>query len=281
MLDVMATIIPSRACSPDAPELRTRATKILPAKQFLIMLLLFSPGCVRPQITEAKKSVPLGGVQHTQRLDKTISKKVTCDYLLYLPVGYGGKEQAWPLILFLHGAGERGNDLDKIKDIGPLAYAKKHRDFPFVILAPQCPLGTDWSPELLFELLEDVKSRYLIDADRVYLTGYSMGGWGTWNTAMRWPELFAAIAPVCGRVIPMMCGNLWRTPVWVFHGRQDDVVPFENSAEMVGYLRGMENKEVRFMAYDDLGHYCWNRVYNTDALYEWFLSNKLKQPGQQ
>lgn len=247
----------------------------------LVSMVLFWSGCVEPKERIMKFKPASSPGQHSQAFKKTITRTVSCQYLLFLPEGYGRKEQKWPLMMFLHGAGERGDDLNKIKNIGPLAYAKKHKDFPFVVLAPQCPLGTDWSTELLVELLEDMTSRYPIDTDRVYLTGYSMGGWGTWNTAMRRPYLFAAIAPVCGRVVPMMCGNLWRKPIWVFHGKQDECVPFKCSVEMVDYLRGMENKEVRFTAYDDLGHYCWDSVYNTDQLYEWFLSHSLKDSKQE
>jgi predicted peptidase len=221
----------------------------------------------------ASRPAPLGGGHNT--LDREIRKRLQVRYLLHLPAEYDpAGSRRWPLIVFLHGAGERGNDLDKIAGFGPIRYAREHADFPFVVAAPLCPVDRDWSPELIATLIEEIEAGCAVDPDRVYLTGYSMGGAGTWETAMDDPHLFAAVAPLCGRVIPLMSGRLWRTPVWVFHGEKDSVVPFSQSAEMVEILRGMGNEEVRFTAVPNADHEIWPSVYADPALYQWFLEHR-------
>lgn len=205
-----------------------------------------------------------------------VTKEVNLKYTIFLPDSYEetGKQKKWPTILFLHGAGERGDDINKIKNMGPLGYAQKTSGFGFIVVAPQCPLGRQWEPDSLIALLDNVQLNYHIDPDRVYLTGYSMGGAGTWALAMDHSDRFAAIAPLCGRVIPLLCGNLWQKPVWVFHGEKDDVVPFSQSQEIVGFLKGMGNEKVKFTTYPDMGHEIWYTVYSNPELYKWFLSNK-------
>lgn len=211
-------------------------------------------------------------------LDREICKRVQTRYLLHLPADYAADgDTRWPLIVFLHGAGERGNDLDKIGGLGPMQHARGQAAFPFVVVAPLCPRDRDWSPELIATLIEEIIAGCAIDPDRVYLTGYSMGGAGTWETAMDYPHLFAAVAPLCGRVIPLMSGRLWRTPVWVFHGEKDSVVPFAQSVELVDILRGMGNTRVRFTTYPDADHEIWPTVYAEPELYRWFLEYRRGQ----
>jgi len=118
-------------------------------------------------------------------------------YLLYLPEKYPKKRELYPLILFLHGAGERGTNLELVKMHGPPKLAE-NQDFPFIIVSPQCPLNQRWNVELLHELLENIMVQYQVDPHRIYLTGLSMGGYGTWALAAAHPDKFAAIAPICG-----------------------------------------------------------------------------------
>ena len=144
--------------------------------------------------------------QTTEVLDKQITTTVTCEYLLYLPKDYGKSERKWPLVLFLHGAGERGANLDLVKTHGPPKLIQQGKEFPFIVVSPQCPQGI-WWPEIvdtLAALLDEVRENYAVDSDRVYLTGLSMGGYGTWTLACRYPERFAAIAPVCGGGLPFL-----------------------------------------------------------------------------
>jgi predicted peptidase len=136
----------------------------------------------------------MGASQSAETLNKQIVKPLTCEYLLSLPKGYGEKDQQWPLMLFLHGAGERGSDLNLVKQHGPPKLIEQGKDLPFIVVSPQCPTGL-WWPELLDTLnalLDEIESKYDVDPSRVYLTGLSMGGFGSWSLACDQPERFAA-----------------------------------------------------------------------------------------
>ncbi|MET0394618.1 MAG: prolyl oligopeptidase family serine peptidase [Chitinophagaceae bacterium] len=199
---------------------------------------------------------------------------VETQYLLYLPNHYADDTlQRWPLMVFLHGAGERGNDVEKLKANGPPMLAAQGKQFPFIIVSPQARENTTWKPDQLVTLLDDIKSSYRVDADRVYLTGLSMGGFGTWDLAMKFPERFAAIAPVCGGGDTTTVRTLRHMPVWCFHGAKDDVVPLWNSENMVNALRRY-NPSVRFTVYPDANHDSWTATYNNDSLYSWLLAQR-------
>ncbi len=125
------------------------------------------------------------------------------EYLLYLPEGYAEQEASWPLLLFLHGAGERGDSLDLVNVHGPPKLIEQGQGFPFIVVSPQCPVEQRWSVKTLDKLLNDIAAQYRVDEDRIYVTGLSMGGFGTWNLAARFPHRFAAIAPICGGGVEM------------------------------------------------------------------------------
>ncbi len=198
-------------------------------------------------------------------------------YLSYLPKGYDADPTIkWPLIICLHGGSRRGSDLKKLYADGIPDQIYRGRDFPFVIVAPQCPEHIRWSTENWFEsFYDDVIGKYRIDLDRVYLTGNSLGGAGTWYLAARYPEKFAAIAPLCGFTSHMdyISENIARLgdmPIWAFHGKMDTVVPFEETERMVGMLEG-KNKELRFSIDPAAGHGIHWQVYPGQELYDWFL----------
>ncbi|MBN2558127.1 MAG: prolyl oligopeptidase family serine peptidase [Clostridia bacterium] len=197
--------------------------------------------------------------------------------LLYIPDEYK-EEEKHPLLLFLHGAGERGPDTEAVKKHGPPKLIEAGSDFPFIMAAPQCPAGSWWSSELhrLHGLLESLKARYNVDEDRIYLTGLSMGGYGTWDMAMEYPGTFAALAPICGGSRDKEgFKKIARIPVWVFHGEEDRVVPFELSREAVEILTDL-GADVRFTAYPGVGHDSYTRTYENPELYEWMLRQKRK-----
>jgi predicted peptidase len=208
-----------------------------------------------------------------------IQRPVESEYLLYLPDDYNDKPlKNWPMLVFLHGSGERGHDLEKVKVHGPPKLIELGKKFPFVVLSPQCPDSVDWDTETLYALIKHIVSEYRIDETMIWVTGLSMGGWATWDLAMAYPEYFAAIAPVCGRVnrnYPLRAADLKSLPVWVFHGAADDVVLIREQAKMVKALKACGN-EARFTIYPLSGHDSWTETYDNPELYEWFLKQKRK-----
>ncbi|MEW6665628.1 MAG: prolyl oligopeptidase family serine peptidase [Thermodesulfobacteriota bacterium] len=203
-----------------------------------------------------------------------VTREVGMDYLLYLPkekpgITLGGL----PLLLFLHGSGERGNDLTLVKTHGPPRVVEAGMELPLIVLAPQCPQEASWHADSLMALVDHVLEHHDIDPKRVYVTGLSMGGFGTWVLAGEYPERFAAIAPVCGPYASIDPVRLRHTPVWCFHGAMDDVVPVEHSIHMVRRIRDAGG-QVRFTVYPDAGHDSWTRSYERPDLYEWFITHK-------
>ncbi len=195
-------------------------------------------------------------------------------YLLYLPRDYD-PTQKWPLILSLHGASLRGDDLERIKYQGLQRTIARGAHYPFIIVSPQCPTDLWWPPEMLDALLNEIERVYPIDADRIYVTGLSMGGFGTWDLAIKYPHRFAAIAPMCGGGKPNKVSAISHLPVWVFHGDRDFIVPISRSQEMVNALKACD-ADVRFTVYRGVGHDCWLQAYDTPELYDWFLSHRRK-----
>jgi dienelactone hydrolase len=195
-------------------------------------------------------------------------------YLLYLPDGYANDtSKKWPLLIFLHGSGESGDDLNKVKAHGPPKLIEKGKKFPFIVVSPQAPPYTGWRPDIFKGMLEDLKKKYRVDKDRVYLTGLSMGGFGTWNISEKYPDDFAAIAPICGGGDETRVWRLRHMPVWCFHGAKDDVVLPAQSERMVNGLKNYNDK-VRYTLYPDANHNSWDTTYNNDSLYTWLLSQK-------
>lgn len=198
---------------------------------------------------------------------------VQVKYLLYLPNGYTEEDQkSWPLLFFLHGAGERGDSLDLVKMHGPPKIVES-KDIPFIVVSPQCPLNQRWSPPQLKELLDEIILTYRVDTARIYLTGLSMGGYGTWAMAAEYPEMFAALAPICGGGDPSQVHKIKHIPIWVFHGAKDPVVPLERSEEMVNALMKINGK-VQFTIYPEATHDSWTETFDNEQLYEWFLKQR-------
>ena len=196
------------------------------------------------------------------------------DYLLYLPPNYEAKEK-WPLMLFLHGSGERGNNLDLVKKHGPPKLIGAGKGFPFIVISPQCPKDRHWEPLELTVLLDDVISKLKVDTDRIYLTGLSMGGFGTWQLAAYAPDRFAAIVPICGGGDTMWAKRIAHLPAWVFHGAKDPGVPLKRSQDMVDALK-KAGDNVNFTVYPDAGHDSWTATYDNPKLYEWLLEQKRR-----
>jgi predicted peptidase len=224
-------------------------------------------------------------MQKSQKFKQKITRIVSADYLLFLPKGYEAKgDRRWPLMLFLHGAGERGSDLKKVAVHGPPKIVKNKPEFPFILVSPQCPEGETWSDDVLLTLLDHVSKKHKVDTNRVYLTGLSMGGFGTWSLGLKHPERFAAIAPVCGggETIKVLLASrqnaaaLKSLGVWAFHGAKDPVVKLEESERMVAALKKAGAKEVELTVYPEAQHDSWTETYVNGKLYEWFLKHERK-----
>ncbi len=211
--------------------------------------------------------------------EKRVAETLKCSYLLYLPHDYDQtREQKWPLLLFLHGAGERGDDLNLVKKNGIPKLIEQGRDFPLIVVSPQCPAERWWPSETrtLSALLDELQQRYAVDPDRVYLTGLSMGGFGTWALAAEEPGRFAAIAPICGGGDPIWCRRLTSLPIWAFHGAKDPTVPLRRSEDMVEAVR-RSGGNPRFTVYPDAGHDSWTETYNNPEFYDWLLAQRRGQ----
>jgi len=220
----------------------------------------------------------------------TFSKQITttarADYLLFLPKDYASQPaKKWPLILFLHGAGERGNDVWLVAKHGPPKIVRDKPDFPFIVVSPQCPSGQTWGNEVVLALLDEVCAKCAVDKSRVYLTGLSMGGYGTWGLGVAHPEKFAAIVPICGGGDPIRVvladgqrAEALRTlPVWAFHGAKDPVVKPSESERMIAAFKQIGAKEVKLTVYPEAGHDSWTEAYNDPKLYDWLLAHSRKE----
>jgi len=235
--------------------------------------------CVAPALADDARP----GSQEPQTFEKQITIKL--EYLLYLPTDYDKTpDKKWPLIVFLHGSGERGSDVQMVKAHGPPKLLADGTDLAvknFIVVSPQLPKSENgWQPFALNGLLDDILAKYHVDKDRVYLTGLSMGGYGAWQWASQNPGRFAAIAPMSGGGDPRRAARaLKKMPIWNFHGEDDPTVPISESEKMVEAIQKAGNEEVKFTRYPGVGHNCWEVAYANPELYAWFLSHTLRQPA--
>jgi len=214
------------------------------------------------------------------QFDFTQTISATYPFLLYVPRGYDASgSKKWPLVLFLHGAGERGTDPSKVAFHGPPKLVANGQDLPFVLVSPQCPPNRRWDDDVLLVLLDRIVATHAIDTNRVVLTGLSMGGYGTWSLGVRNPERFAALAPICGggRTIDVLLADdrakeLKAMPVWAFHGAADNVVPLSESQSMVTSLQRLGSKASRLTVYPGVGHDSWTRTYEDPEFMKWLLA---------
>lgn len=194
-------------------------------------------------------------------------------HLVCLPSDYATEPgNRWPMILFLHGSGERGNDISKIKDQGPQGFINQGHALPFIIVSPLLPAGEEWSPERLLRLIEDMEQTYRVDPRRIYVTGLSLGGRGTYDVAAGYPRKIAAIAALSAREYPEIADRLKTVPVWIFHGADDDVVPARYSREIARRLK-QDGAEFKLTIYAGVGHGGWDKIYANPDLYAWFLQH--------
>ncbi len=275
-----------------------------------LLAAIFEPGVL------AWWNRPRAGAQVCQQYMVKLGKnaeETAVDYLLYLPRSYGGHcnegnspilvrpgftgcpklgqspasvpaakvgtvPKQWPLVVFLHGSGERGYDLERVRRTGLPSEIERGRYVDqFILVSPQCPEDSGWRPNLVMALIEHVCESFAVDRDRVYLTGYSMGAAGIWETACKYPDHFAAIAPLAGGGDMHQADRLKDLPIWAFHGAKDKTVPSSQTKAMLDAVRKCGG-HARFTVYPDEGHSIWERTYQNPQLFEWLLAQRRHKP---
>lgn len=201
-------------------------------------------------------------------------------YLLYVPSEAKESKDKLPLVLFLHGRGESYGPLSLVAKWGPPKYAARGDALPYILVSPQCPGKDFWNSDLqnkrVMELLDAMIKTHGPDESRIYVTGLSMGGYGTWSLLAKHADRFAAAMPVCGGGDPKQAAEMLDTPIWVFHGDRDRPVPFSKSVEMVEAIKDAGGKNIRFTTYENIGHNCWSATYATPEVWSWLLSQRSK-----
>ncbi len=218
---------------------------------------------------------PAAGKQVEQLFEAKDGGKVP--YLLYLPKEQPQNQEKVPLVLFLHGRGESDGPLSVVAKWGPPLLVAKGESFPFILVSPQCPKDDAWSSSTqqsrLLELLDRTIAKYNVDTQRVYLTGLSMGGSGSWRMAADHPSKFAAVIPICGRGDVKDASRFSDLPLWVFCGDQDRV--FDANVEMTEAIRKSGSQVIRMTSLENIGHNSWSAAYATPDLYAWMLKQTL------
>lgn len=201
---------------------------------------------------------------------------ISLPYLQYLPPDYAESGKRYPLVIFLHGSGERGNDLDLVRLHGWPRYAEEGVEYPFILISPQLPEGCHWCGQInsLNGLLDHLLATLRVDAGRVCATGLSNGGTGVWVWGMNNASRFASLVPVCGAGILWGSYEMVKTPVWAFHGDEDGAIRYEESTRMVEQINAWGGN-ARLTVYPGVGHNCWENAYTDPALVEWVMAQKL------
>jgi predicted peptidase len=242
----------------------------------VLLLLTGMGGCLKPEaekIETMPQQIPTGFLARTVEWGGQ-----TYRYMVYVPADYTGA-QAWPAILFLHGAGERGQDGVRQAEVGIGKALREHPEwYPAIVVMPQCLSGMRWEGPMLdmaVAALEQVEKTYHVDPDRVVLTGLSLGGHGTWGLGSQRPGRFAALGPICGWGMPSQAEALARTPIWCWHGAADPVVPVSASREMVEAIEAAGG-QIRYAELPGVGHNSWDAAYGTMEFAEFLTQSRRK-----
>ena len=217
--------------------------------------------------------LPAVQVSYAQQKAYTVKVKnqTEMNYLLYEPNNINGKA---PLLVFLHGGGEGGDNIEVVKKNGPPKLIEEGKEFPFYVLSPQNPYEKGfWDDKAVMELVGLITEKYDIDENRIYLAGLSRGGYGAWRLAMNNPDKFSAMIVVCAASSPTVYANwIKHIPIWIFHGEKDSVVPVSESIQMADVLKA-SGANVRLTLYPDADHDSWTETFNNDEVYKFLLSH--------
>jgi predicted peptidase len=244
---------------------------LIPARRHTLLGLVATPWALAACSTTPP---PAAAGQHPWALALPGQDEATRLWL-YLPRGYIGTTARWPLVLFLHGSGERGTELERVKVHGPPKLADLGADYPFILASPQLAEGQRWEPGRLHALLQGLQQRLRIDPARVSATGLSLGGMGAWDWATAYPQDLAAIAPVCGYGEPDDVCRMRQVPVRAYHGAADTVVPLALQQACVDALRACGGN-VQFTVFPGVGHDAWNPAYADPGLVPWLMAQTAR-----
>jgi predicted peptidase len=258
----------------------------------VVFPLLLLVACVK---TDSTPMPATGFLSRTVTVNAT-----TYRYQVYVPADFTPNKK-WPVILFLHGAGERGDDGEQQTQVGLGSAIRQHAErFPCIVIFPQCRYNNVWFGDMetqALQALEQSINEFNGDAQRVYLTGISMGGYGTWYLAARHPGKFAAIVPICGGIVPpptfpfptaaaahvptekpyeTIAQRIGQTPAWIFHGDVDPTIPVTESRQMAAALEKLGGN-VKYTEYEGVNHNSWDRAYADPEFVSWLLSRRLEK----
>lgn len=241
------------------------------ARRTLFAAPLSMTACMHTPTPPPTPTAPQREGQHPFELPATAGLTEAVRMWLYLPPGYLTSTRAWPLVVFLHGSGERGTDLVQVKAHGPPKLAERGANYPFILVSPQLDAGRRWDSVPLHALLLALQARLRIDRNRVCATGLSLGGHGVWDWATAYPQDLAAIAPVCGFGEAEDVCRMRHVPVRAYHGATDSVVPLARQQECVDALHACGGS-ANLIVYPDVGHEAWNPAYDDPALVPWLMA---------
>jgi predicted peptidase len=246
----------------------------------LLALLAALAGCATRSTATLTPKLGVAGTQVETTFTQVVVRTNQLRFRLSLPKDYGADPaKKWPLVLFLHGAGERRTDLQKVAVHGPPKLVKAGKDFTFLLASVQCPEGQIWDADLLIGLVDVLQAQLLVDVKHTYATGLSMGGYGTWALASKFPDRFAAVAPICGggerirALLPNQREALKTLGVWTFHGGKDNVVAPSESERMVDAFRKAGVADIQLTLYPEAAHDSWTEAYKMAGLDEWLLKH--------
>jgi predicted peptidase len=246
------------------------------------MKLLISFLAIATSIMAYEPGTQTAEVYNAEVYKTQIREDISLNYLAFVPKGYGQSSKKFPLMLFLHGAGERGTNINAVSVHGPPKIVKTNDNFPFILISPQCAPNQRWERQMIMAFLDEMITKYKPDTNRIYLTGLSMGGYGSWDLAANYPDRFAAVIPICGggQTIDVKLANAARKKaystlgIWAFTGAKDPVVPVEESQRMVEAFKAAGCKDIQLTIYPEANHDSWTETYNNPKIYEWLLEHK-------
>jgi len=217
---------------------------------------------------------PAGATAQLKAVETELVRTEKMNYLLYTPTG---TQSQYPLVVFLHGGGEGGNDIELVKKHGLPKLIAQGRDFPFYVFAPQNPhINGLWDDRMVDKLVDELVHRHNIDTTRIYLAGLSRGGYGVWQMAINHPHKYAAMISICAATIPInYLKNVSGLPVWFFHGEKDDVIPVQQTLQAYETMKVL-NPKTRITIYPAANHDSWTQTFENEEIYNWLLLQRLE-----